>query len=97
MEDIDHESLRAYRQNYANLNPTHAWNELDNQSFLKMIGGWRVNRETGQAGLTAASEVTSDYSKLIDDADFRLTGASCATPYVDLLGADDTATYYDRP
>jgi len=54
MEDIDHESLRAYRQNYANLNPTHAWNELDNQSFLKMIGGWRINRETGQAGLTAA-------------------------------------------
>lgn len=50
-----------------------------------------------QAGLTAASEVTSDYSKLIDDADFRLTGASCATPYVDLLGADDTATDYDRP
>ena len=54
MEDIDHESLRTYRQNYANLNPTHAWNELDSQSFLKMIGGWRVNRETGQAGLTAA-------------------------------------------
>lgn len=54
MKDIDHGSLQAYRQSYANLNPTHAWNELDNQSFLKMIGGWRINRETGHAGLTAA-------------------------------------------
>lgn len=54
MQDIDLESLRIYRQNYANLNPTHAWNELDNQSFLKMIGGWRINRETGEQGLTVA-------------------------------------------
>ncbi len=54
MADIDPESLQIYRQNYANLNPTHAWNELDNQSFLRMIGGWRVNRETGEEGLTAA-------------------------------------------
>ncbi|TMP26689.1 AAA family ATPase [Pseudoalteromonas rubra] len=54
MQDIDIESLRIYRQNYTNLNPTHAWNELDNQSFLKMIGGWRKNRETGEQGLTVA-------------------------------------------
>ena len=54
MQDIDFESLRIYRQNYANLNPTHAWNELDNQAFLRMIGGWRQNRETGEQGLTVA-------------------------------------------
>jgi len=54
MEDIDFESLRIYRQNYANLNPAHPWNEYDNQRFLKMIGGWRVNRETGEEGMTVA-------------------------------------------
>lgn len=54
MEDLDLETLRIYRQTYANLNPSHAWNELDNQSFLKMIGGWRVNRETGLQGPTVA-------------------------------------------
>lgn len=54
LQDIDLESLRVYRQSYANLNPTHAWNELDNQSFLRMIGGWRLNRETGEQGLTVA-------------------------------------------
>lgn len=54
MDDIDIETLRIYRQTYSNLNPTHPWNEYDNQQFLKMIGGWRINRETGEAGLTVA-------------------------------------------
>jgi predicted HTH transcriptional regulator len=54
IEDLDLETLRVYRQNYANLNPSHPWNELDNTNFLKRIGGWRVNRDTGQAGLTVA-------------------------------------------
>jgi len=53
-DDFDLETLRVYRQTYANLNPNHAWNELDNQAFLKMIGGWRVNRETGMQGPTVA-------------------------------------------
>ena len=54
MEDLDLDTLKVYRQTYANLNPAHPWNELDNAEFLRSIGGWRVNRETGQQGLTAA-------------------------------------------
>ena len=54
MADLDLETLRVYRQNYANLNPNHAWNELDNITFLTMIAAWRVNRETGQQGPTVA-------------------------------------------
>jgi ATP-dependent DNA helicase RecG len=54
IEDLDLESLRVYRQNYTNLNPSHPWNELDNATFLNKIGAWRVNRETGYAGLTVA-------------------------------------------
>lgn len=54
MADLDLESLRVYRQTYANLNPSHPWNELDNEAFLRMIGAWRVNRETGMQGPTVA-------------------------------------------
>ncbi len=54
IEDLDLETLRVYRQNYANLNPSHPWNELDNTHFLQRIGGWRINRDSGQAGLTVA-------------------------------------------
>jgi predicted HTH transcriptional regulator len=54
MADLDLETLRVYRQTYANLNPNHPWNELDNASFLRMIAAWRINRETGQQGPTVA-------------------------------------------
>jgi ATP-dependent DNA helicase RecG len=54
IEDLDLDTLRVYRQNYTNLNPSHPWNELDNATFLNKIGAWRVNRETGYAGLTVA-------------------------------------------
>ncbi len=54
MDDLDLETLQTYRQNYANLNPGAPWNELDNVSFLRRIGAYKVNRETGEQGLTAA-------------------------------------------
>ncbi len=54
IEDIDLESLRIYRQNFANLNTNHVWNELPDHQFLNKIGGWRINRETGEQGLTVA-------------------------------------------
>ncbi len=54
MEDIDFETLQVYRQSYANLNPGAPWNELDNVSFLRKVGAFRVDRETGIQGLTAA-------------------------------------------
>ena len=54
LEDIDLESLRVYRQSFANLNPNHVWNELPDLQFLNNIGGWRTNRETGESGLTTA-------------------------------------------
>ena len=54
VSDINQETLRTYRQVYANLNPDAPWNGLDNGKFLEMIGGWRKNRETEEQGLTLA-------------------------------------------
>ncbi len=47
-------SFRAYRQVFANREPGHPWNETDDQEFLRLIGGWRRDRETQEAGLTLA-------------------------------------------
>lgn len=54
LNDLDAESLRAYRQVFANRDPGHPWNTLDDQEFLRQLGGWRRDRETGEAGLTLA-------------------------------------------
>lgn len=54
LEDIDDGTFRAYRQIFANREPGHPWNALEDREFLRLIGGWRKDRETGESGLTVA-------------------------------------------
>ncbi len=52
--DLDSSSFRAYRQVFANREPEHLWNTLEDREFLRQLGGWRKDRETGESGLTVA-------------------------------------------
>lgn len=54
LQDIDLESLHAYRNAFAVHRPGHPWTGLDDLAFLHMLGGWRKDRASGEAGLTAA-------------------------------------------
>lgn len=52
--DLDTGTFRTYRQIFSNREPGHPWNELEDQEFLRQIGGWRKDRETGETGITMA-------------------------------------------
>lgn len=52
--DLCMETFRAYRQIFANREPEHPWNALEDREFLRQLGGWRRDRETGESGLTLA-------------------------------------------
>ena len=52
--DLCMETFRAYRQVFANREPGHPWNALEDLEFLRQLGGWRKDRETGESGLTLA-------------------------------------------
>ncbi len=54
LDDLDMGTFRAYRQIFANRDPGHPWNAAEDREFLRKIGGWRMDRETGQSGLTVA-------------------------------------------
>lgn len=54
LEDLDPGTLKTYRQTHTNLNPGHMWSGLGDVEFLKAIGGWKRDRESGKAGLTKA-------------------------------------------
>lgn len=54
MADIDRDSLRAYRIEFEHQNPEHIWNSIEDQEFLKNMGGYAIDRSTGKAWLTAA-------------------------------------------
>lgn len=67
LDDLCGDSLKIYRQVFANRNPSHPWNELDTRPFLKCIGAWRVDRETGLNGLTAAGLLMFGYHTTIQE------------------------------
>lgn len=52
--DINFDSLKAYRNLLSAHNSEHPYVSLDLFDLFKMIGGWRIDRETGEEGLTLA-------------------------------------------
>ncbi len=53
-DDLDAATFRSYRQVCTNRDPGHVWNGYEDREFLRHIGGWRKDRETGESGLTLA-------------------------------------------
>lgn len=54
LQDIDLDSLHAYRNAFAAHRPDHPWLAADDENFLRVMGGWREDRHTGERGLTWA-------------------------------------------
>ena len=54
MDDIDEESINAYRNLFRSGKPNHPFLEGDNQRLLTQLGGWGKDRQTGTEGLTLA-------------------------------------------
>lgn len=54
LDDLDADTLKAYRNRFSSREPDHPFLALDNQGLLEKLGGWRRDRKTGQEGLTLA-------------------------------------------
>lgn len=54
MDDVDLNALRSYRIEFEHRNPDHVWNGDDDQTFLKNMEGYAIDRATGKGWLTAA-------------------------------------------
>lgn len=54
LADLDAQSFARYRQNFKSLKPDHVWNNEPDHEFLRLVGGWRHNRESREEGVTAA-------------------------------------------
>jgi len=67
-DDINEESFRIYRQQFSNRKPDHPFNEYDNHEFLRQIGGWTRDRQTGKEGLTLAGLLMFGKFRSIPDA-----------------------------
>lgn len=54
LEDLDDESLAAYRNRFASRDPDHPFLALNDADFLERLGGLRRDRKTGEEGITLA-------------------------------------------
>ncbi|MDC9598133.1 RNA-binding domain-containing protein [Xenorhabdus anantnagensis] len=68
LNDINIESLQTYRQLLFVSRPTHPALELNHFDFLRSIGGWRKDRQTGQEGMTLAGILMFGTWEAIQDA-----------------------------
>ena len=67
IDDIDKESLRQYRQLFNIAKPDHVWSTLDDLSFLKQLGAYRKDRQSGEEGFTVAGILMFGKSDAITD------------------------------
>ena len=93
MEDIDPDSLRLYRQIFTSRQPVHPWLELDDLQLLKVLGGYRKDRQTGEEGFTLAGLLMFGKTESIMDIE-------CAPNYFpdfqEHLFADQDIRWTDR-
>ncbi len=54
MDDIDTNTLSAYRNRFRTANPDHVWNDYSDKEFLLNMGGYTIDRNTRREGLTLA-------------------------------------------
>lgn len=54
IEDLDPTTVDAYRSVFASRSPSHPFLREKPVEFLRQIGAWRKNRETGEEGVTLA-------------------------------------------
>lgn len=68
LDDLDMESVSAYRNMFSAVRPTHAWLALDTFEFLKTQRCWLRDRNTGKEGLTVAGLLMFGKWNSIQDA-----------------------------
>ena len=68
INDIDPETIKAYRQRFSSREPDHPWLALDDRELLLQLGGWKHDRKTGKEELTVAGLLMFGRERSILDA-----------------------------
>lgn len=68
LDDLDRESLAAYRNRFASRDPDHPFLALNDWDFLDRLGALRRDRKTGQEGITLAGLLMFGRERALLDA-----------------------------
>ncbi|WP_421187411.1 ATP-binding protein [Aeromonas enteropelogenes] len=96
IDDLDMDSVSAYRNIFSAVRPNHAWLALDTFDFLKMQRCWLRDRYTGKEGLTVAGLLMFGKWNSIQDAipsyfiEYQEKSDSDQTRWIDRIVPDGT-------
>ena len=91
MDDIDMDTIHAYRTQFRTVNPDHPWNDIDDKAFLLCLGGYTTDRITHHEGLTMAGLLM--YGKGLS---IRERFANFRMEYLDMSNLVEGERYRDR-
>lgn len=91
MDDVDAETLRRYRTLFRYKNEGHVWNEVDDTTFLKNLGGCVIDKDTNKVTLTMADLMMFGTGLAVRDrfSNFRMD-------YIDMCNLIGEERYSDR-
>ena len=69
IKDIDKDALAGYRQLFKVSHPDHPWHTLSDIELLRMLGGYRRDRQTGEEGFTVAGLLMFGKTQAITDVE----------------------------
>ncbi|QTN27046.1 putative DNA binding domain-containing protein [Rhodoferax sp. AJA081-3] len=67
-DDLDMDTVAAYRNRFAAVKPGHVWTDLTLPEFMERIGAFGKNREEGYSGLRLAGLLMFGRAEVIRDA-----------------------------
>lgn len=67
IDDLDMETVAAYRNRFASVRSSHVWAELPTPEFLERIGAWGRNRDENYGGLRIAGLLMFGRADVIRD------------------------------
>lgn len=94
--DLDQDSIAIYRSMLRDSKPGHPFLDAAGPDFLRRIKAWRLDRETGHEGLTAAGVLMFGTSETIRDefpnyaVDYQEWGERSSERWLDRLTTDGT-------
>jgi len=91
LNDIDQDTLKRYRQIFQTRQPEHKFNSLDDKEFLRKLGGWKRDRNSGEEGLTLAGLLMFG-----DGTSIKEYLAHYHLDYIEREDADKSSRYVDR-
>lgn len=67
-QDLDMDTVAAYRNRFAAVKPGHVWSDLPLPQFMERIGAWGKSRDEGLEGLRLAGLLMFGRAEVIRDA-----------------------------